>query len=131
MKKSTLIAEFDQVVHTIDSSFPSLYTKDDVIKVLRNLEGVLKDFINDKEETYESIINITPEQYDTLIDNIADEVDNNISAGHCIDEYDFSLAYNEIQVDSISVNNDNLRDVIEQVVNRWVVDIKNDDDCGC
>ncbi len=131
MKKSTLLAEFDQAVHIVDSSFPSLYTKDDVIRVLRNLEATLKDFINEKEETYESIINITPEQYDTLIDNIADEVDNNISTGGCIDGYDFSLAYNEIQVDSISVSRDNLRDVIEQVVNEWIVDIKNDDDCGC
>jgi len=131
MKKSTLLAEFDQAVHIVDSSFPSLYTKDDVIKVLRNLEATLKEYTSDKEETYESIINITPEQYDTLIDNIADEVDNNISNGDCINGYDFSLSYNEIQVDSISVSRDNLRDVIEQVVNEWVVDIKNDDDCGC
>ena len=58
MKKSTLLAEFDQAVHIVDSSFPSLYTKEDVIKVLRNLETTLKDFISDKEETYESIINI-------------------------------------------------------------------------
>jgi len=131
MKKSTLLAEFDQAVHIVDSSISSLFTKYDVIKILRNLEGALKDYTSDKEETHESIINITPEQYDTLIDNITDNVDSRISNGDCINGYDFSLAYNEIQVDSISVSNGNLRDVIEQVVNRWVVDIKNDDDCGC
>jgi len=51
MKKSTLIAEFDQATHIVDSSFPSLYTKEDVIKVLRDLEAALKAELGNEDET--------------------------------------------------------------------------------
>jgi len=51
MKKSTLIAEFDQTAHEVSTAFPSLYTKEDVIKVLRNLEEKLKTELNEEEET--------------------------------------------------------------------------------
>ena len=130
MKKSTLIAEFDQAVHIVDSSFPSLYTKEDVIKVLRNLETTLKDFISDKEETYESIINITSEQYSDLASNIARNVAKAIEDMECISGWDLSMNYNEVSVDQFEVNESEIEEIIEDVINKWVIDIK-EDDCDC
>ena len=130
MKKSTLLAEFDQAVHIVDSSFPSLYTKEDVIKVLRNLETTLKDFISDKEETYESIINITSEQYSDLASNIARNVAKAIEDMECISGWDLSMNYNEVSVDQLEVNESEIEEIIEDVINKWVIDIK-EDDCGC
>ena len=130
MKKSTLIAEFDQAVHIVDSSFPSLYTKEDVIKVLRNLETTLKDFISDKEETYESIINITSEQYSDLASNIARNVAKAIEDMECISGWDLSMNYNEVSVDQLEANESEIEEIIEDVINKWVIDIK-EDDCGC
>ena len=130
MKKSTLLAEFDQAVHIVDSSFPSLYTKEDVIKVLRNLETTLKDFISDKEETYESIINITSEQYSDLASSIARNVAKAIEDMECISGWDLSMNYNEVSVDQLEVNESEIEEIIEDVINKWVIDIK-EDDCGC
>ena len=130
MKKSTLIAEFDQAVHIVDSSFPSLYTKEDVIKVLRNLETTLKDFISDKEETYESIINITSEQYSDLASSIAHNVAKAIEDMECISGWDLSMNYNEVSVDSLEANESEIEEIIEDVINKWVIDIK-EDDCDC
>ena len=130
MKKSTLLAEFDQAVHIVDSSFPSLYTKEDVIKVLRNLETTLKDFISDKEETYESIINITSEQYSDLASNIARNVAKAIEDMECISGWDLSMNYNEVSVDQLEANESEIEEIIEDVINKWVIDIK-EDDCGC
>ena len=130
MKKSTLLAEFDQAVHIVDSSFPSLYTKEDVIKVLRNLETTLKDFISDKEETYESIINITSEQYSDLASNIARNVAKAIEDMECISGWDLSMNYNEVSVDQLEVNESEIEEIIEDVINKWVIDIK-EDDCDC
>ena len=130
MKKSTLLAEFDQAVHIVDSSFPSLYTKEDVIKVLRNLETTLKDFISDKEETYESIINITSEQYSDLASNIARNVAKAIEDMECISGWDLTMNYNEVSVDQLEANESEIEEIIEDVINKWVIDIK-EDDCGC
>ena len=130
MKKSTLLAEFDQAVHIVDSSFPSLYTKEDVIKVLRNLETTLKDFISDKEETYESIINITSEQYSDLASSIAHNVAKAIEDMECISGWDLSMNYNEVSVDSLEANESEIEEIIEDVINKWVIDIK-EDDCDC
>ena len=130
MKKSTLLAEFDQAVHIVDSSFPSLYTKEDVIKVLRNLETTLKDFISDKEETYESIINITSEQYSDLASSIAHNVAKAIEDMECINGWDLSMNYNEVSVDSLEANESEIEEIIEDVINKWVIDIK-EDDCDC
>ena len=131
MKKSTLIAEFDQAVHIVDSSFPSLYTKEDVIKVLRNLETTLKDFISDEEKTYESIINITPEQYNDLTSRITRKIVNGIEDMDCIGGWDLTMNYNEVSVDQLEANEREIEEIIEDVVNKWVVDIKNEDDCDC
>jgi len=130
MKKSTLLAEFDQAVHIVDSSFPSLYTKEDVIKVLRNLETTLKDFISDKEETYESIINITSEQYSDLASNIARNVAKAIEGMECISGWDLTMNYNEVSVDQLEANESEIEEIIEDVINKWVIDIK-EDDCDC
>jgi hypothetical protein len=129
MKKSTLIAEFDQAVHNVDSSFPSLYTKDDVIKVLRDLETTLKDWIDEKNVVDDSKVILTTEQLDSLIqvvtDNVKDMGDDII--------YDYELSINscrEVELDNADLHYDNIQEIVEISIQDWFKSL-NEDDCGC
>jgi hypothetical protein len=128
MKKSTLIAEFDQAVHIVDSSFPSLYTKCDVIKVLRDLETTLKDFISEKEETIQDPKVLTTEQLDSLIDAVTLEIKD--MGDEIIYDYDLSMNCREVELDSVDLHCDNIREKVEGSIQEWFKNL-NEDDCGC
>ncbi len=57
MTKTTLTAAFSQMVHTVDKAFPSLFTKEDVIVVLKDLEEQLEAAMNGNEEETTTKIN--------------------------------------------------------------------------
>jgi hypothetical protein len=128
MKKSTLIAEFDQAVHNVDSSFPSLYSKDDVIKLLRNLEATLKDWIDEKEETIQDRIVLTTEQLDLLIEAVTLDVKD--MGEDIIYDYDLSMNYKEVEIDSVDLSYENIKEKVEESIQEWFKNL-NEDDCGC
>jgi hypothetical protein len=116
MKKSTLIAEFDQAVHIVDSSFPSLYTKDDVIKVLRDLETTLKDFIGSDEETTTKDA-IDEAQIREIAENAASSI---VFEGmDIVDDYDLSMNYKEVELDSITLDESRVAKEIERAIADW------------
>ena len=117
MKKSTLIAEFDQAVHIVDSSFPSLYTKEDVIKVLRNLETSLKDFIGNEEETIKSLPSITKEAIREIAENAASSVSS--EAFDLVDSYDLTMNYREVELDQLSLDESGVANEIERAISDW------------
>jgi len=116
MKKSTLIAEFDQAVHIVDSSFPSLYTKEDVIKVLRDLEATLKDFIgSDEEDETETVSKgLTKDQVQEIVDAIASEIRG--EGIDLIEDYDLSMSYREVDLDSIEFNEDEISKIAKRAI---------------
>jgi len=116
MKKSTLIAEFDQAVHIVDSSFPSLYTKEDVIKVLRDLETTLKDFIgSDEETTTKDIINEA--QIREIAENAASSIASD--AYDMVDSYDLTMNYREVELDQLSLDESRVAKEIERAITDW------------
>jgi hypothetical protein len=128
MKKSTLLAEFDQTVHLVSFSISSVFTKDDVIQILRNLEGVLKEHTSKKELTENNGNILTTEQINSLIEIVTTEVssmDENI-----IDDYELSIDGREVQLDSVSLNYYTVEEKVSGAVNDWFTNL-NDDDCGC
>ena len=128
MKKSTLIAEFDQAVHNVDSSFPSLYTKCDVIKLLRDLETTLKDWIDEKNVVNDSKVIFTTEQLDLLIQAVTDDIkDMGVDA---IYDYDLSINCREVELDSVDLHYDNIQETVEASIQDWFKNL-NEDDCGC
>ena len=127
MKKSTLIAEFDQTVHLVSFSISSVFTKDDVIQILRNLESVLKEHTSENEETIQDRIVLTTEQLDSLIETVTNEVSS--MDEYIIDDYDLSINDKEIQLDSVSLNGYSIEEKVSGAVNDWFTNLN--DDCGC
>jgi hypothetical protein len=127
MKKSTLLAEFDQTVHLVSFSISSVFTKDDVIQILRNLESVLKEHTSENEETIQDRIVLTTEQLDSLIETVTNEVSS--MDEYIIDDYELSINDKEIQLDSVSLNGDSIEEKVSEAVHGWLNDLNND--CGC
>ena len=123
MKKSTLLAEFDQAVHIVDSSFPSLYTKEDVIKVLRNLETILKDFVSDEEKAN---IKLSNEQFDELIETITNDITG--LGMDVVHDYELSMNYKEVELDGLDLDSNIIEDQVKRSINDW---LNSNDDCDC
>jgi len=129
MTKSTLNAEFDHVVHLVDSSMSSVFTKDDVIKVLRNLETTLKEYTSENEETIQDRIVLTTEQLDSLIQVVTDNVKD--MGDDIIYDYDLSInSCREVELDSADLHYDNIQEIVETSIQNWFKSL-NEDDCGC
>ena len=121
MKKSILNAEFHHTVHLIDNSISSVFTKSDVIRILKNLENTLEEYTSEKEL-------ITTEHLNSLIDAVTLDVkdmDDDI-----IYDYDLRMNYKEVEIDSIDLHYDNIREKVEGSIQEWFKNL-NDDDCGC
>ena len=117
MKKSTLIAEFDQAAHIVDSSFPSLYTKEDVIKVLRDLEETLKPYINDEDGEEETEIvskGLTRDQVQEIADAIASEIRD--GGTNLIEDYDLSMSYREVELDNVEFDEDEISKIAKRAI---------------
>jgi len=117
MKKSTLIAEFDQAAHIVDSSFPSLYTKEDVIKVLRDLEETLKPYINDEDGEEETEIvskGLTRDQVQEIADAIASEIRDEGTS--LIEDYDLTMNYREVEIDSVEFDEDEISKIAKRAI---------------
>ena len=115
MKKSTLIAEFDQAAHEVSTAFPSLYTKEDVIKVLRKLEESLKAELNDEEEETETVSKgLTADQVQEIADAIASEIRG--EGIDLIEDYDLSMNYREVELDSAEFDEDEISKIAKRAI---------------
>lgn len=119
MEKFTI----EQAKANVENSFGTIYSKEDVLKILNSIQV--------ESEPSESIINITSEQYDELAGQIARNVAEAIERMDCISGWDLSMSYNEVSVDNLEVNDVEIEEIVEDVINKWVVNIKEDNDCDC
>jgi hypothetical protein len=86
-------AESDSVNH----SFPSIYTKDDVNKLLSKL----KDSILEESEEPITVV-FDNEKINKIADEIFDELDG--EGIDIVDDYDLSMSYKEVELDRIDLN---------------------------
>ena len=105
-----MYTNIQQAVASVQNAFPSIYTKDDVIKLLESIviepseqvaSGLTKSQI---EELCKRVVAQVKENADNL--DSSDVVDTSTA--------EFSLSYNEIQLDSVDIDT---RNIVDEVVN--------------
>jgi hypothetical protein len=108
-----------QTIDTLKSQIPSFYSLEQVITLI---EGI--------EESATVPLGFTDEQRSELVDTIADEI-----AGMGMDivsDYDLSMSYNEVEIDSIDFSTSTIRDAVESAIDNWINENWNKkDDCDC
>jgi hypothetical protein len=102
-------AESDSVNH----SFPSIYTKDDVNKLLSKL----KDSI--LEESEEPTVGVfDDEKINKIAEGIFDELEN--EGTDIVDDYDLSMSYREVELDRIDLNKRVIMKIIVNVIDNYI-----------
>jgi hypothetical protein len=128
MKKSTLTAEFNQTVYLVDNSISSIFHRDDVIRILRNLQDTLEEYISEDELTENNGKVLTTEQINSLIEIVTNEISS--MDEYIIGDYELSMDGKEVQLDSVSLNGYTIEEKVSEAVNDWFTNL-NDDDCDC
>jgi hypothetical protein len=108
-----------QTLDTLKSQLPGFYSAEQVIALI---EGI--------EESATVPLGFTDEQRNNLISSIADEiVDLGMDA---VDDYDLSMSYKEVEIDSIDFSTSTIRDAVESAIDAWIDENWNkEDDCDC
>jgi len=99
-----MYTNIQQAVASVQNAFPSIYTKDDVVKLLESIEI----------EAPKSGFKVTRDQIDELLENLQSRLDknaNNLDTSDVVDtsSVEFSIGYgNTIEIDSIDVYSDQI-----------------------
>lgn len=109
-----MIKSIEDAVQRVKGSYPSIYSKDDVVNLLYELMSDLDTEINDMLKP-----NV---DFDDLRSKLRDAIDhklNRISNDNAIDfeSAEFSINYdNRVELDNINLNVDNIVDEIDDTI---------------
>ena len=95
-----------EAVASVQNAFPSIYTKDDVIKLLESIE------VSDKGSSTLTSLQIN-ELCEKITDALKENADNLDSDAIDLSSAQFSLNYNEIELDSVDFDT---REIVRNVV---------------
>ena len=102
----------DQAVKQINEGFSSIYSKDDVLHLLSVLETSNGEF------------EITDEMVNSLSSNISEALEN--EGTDIVDDYDLSMNYKEVELDSISLNESKIRAAVRDAIENYIDNNKAD-----
>ncbi len=115
-KIKVMYTNIQQAVASVQNAFPSIYTKDDVIKLLESIE------------IQQSSGKLSNEQIEELTQSIQEQVTRairNFDTGDIVDNStaEFSIGYNNtLELDSVDVDLHNLNDEIESTIESTVTE---------
>lgn len=133
MNQTQALQVFEAQVAEVENAFPSLFTKEDVIKVLRSLQQNLEF----PEDDAPSAGFFTQEIADKLQEEITSRFKKRLGSipdSDIVDEdsIEFSLYGRTIEIDSIELNTDTIADELEEVVSdvisEYVVEEKKEEE---
>ena len=117
----------------VNISPASLFTKDDVIRMFHTLKNNMMDG-SEVEQVKEEVetstkIKLTKEQREALTGKIIEAFTDH-DALEFISDYDLTMNYKEVELDSVDWDTSNLEDIIDSSIQEWVEE-NNDEDCDC
>ena len=109
---------FDQQIEKIIDSFPSIYTKDDVVTLI---SGLRTQVLTEVSELKQSVKPITEMDFQEFSESVTRELENRINRGD-VDVHDYSSAefsinyHNTIEIESIDFNSDAVTDELSDIL---------------
>jgi hypothetical protein len=103
-----------QTVELLSQQLPGFYSVEQVIKL-----------INDIEDTGTSKFEFDSDHIKTLSSNIADAIENEGSS--IIDDYELSMNYKEVELDSIEFNTSSLSSTIKSAIEDFMETLNEDE----
>jgi len=99
-------------IDLLKQQLPGFYSAEQVIDMISKIEPEVLD-------VYEFEMNyFNDERIKTLVDNVVDEItDQGIDL---VSDYDLSMNYKEVELDSIDLNNHSVKGAVKSAVQNWV-----------
>jgi hypothetical protein len=108
-------SEISNKISLVQNSFPSAWTKDDVIRLLSELNEELESKVEPEKE---SVKGITKDDIRTLASNIASSIED--MGLDVIDDYELYLSGREVELESIEINTRSLKGNIESEIEEFI-----------
>lgn len=104
----------------VETSFPSIYSKEDVTKLLNEFaEGVFKVISEAKVETATTL---TEEQLNNLVSDVADSI---VGDGlDLIDDYELYMSHREVEMTSIDFSERAVKRIVAEAVRNWAEELR-------
>jgi len=112
-----------QIANKIDlvrNSFPSVFSKDDVVKLLEDLSN----------ETASDDVQESVQDARILIDEEMDELASRISNKLCrmgtglIEDYELSISGREIEIDDVTIDESNIEYEVKEIIEKYINELK-------
>ena len=100
-------------IDLLKQQLPGFYSAEQVIDMISKIESEVL-------EAYEFEFN--DDQIRTLVDNVVDEISN--LGIDLVSDYDLSMSYKEVELDSIDLNNHQIKGAVKSAVQNWVEELK-------
>ena len=105
-----------QTLDTLKTQLPGFYSVEQVMEMISKIEEP-KSFSFNEEQINELVGSIVNEVTDLGID--------------AIDDYDLSMNYKEVELDSIDFNDRSITRAVNDAIDIWIENYMKEDDCGC
>jgi predicted Zn-dependent protease len=100
-------------IDLLKQQLPGFYSAEQVIDMISKIEPEVLD-------AYE--FEFTDERIKTLVDNVVDEITD--QGLDLISDYDLSMSYKEVELDSIDINNHSVKGAVKSAVENWIEELK-------
>jgi hypothetical protein len=104
-------------IDLLKQQLPGFYSAEQVIDMISKIEPEVL-------EAYEFEFN--DDQIKTLVDNVVDEISD--LGIDLVSDYDLSMSYKEVELDSIDLNNHQIKGAVKSAVQNWVEGFKEEQD---
>lgn len=99
-----------QAKDTVNSSFPSIWSREDVLALLDRVDA--------------GIGILTDEQIDQLANNISENIDGE-SVG-VINDYELSMSHHEVELDSVNFDTRTLKNIVKDNIKEFIKEIQDE-----
>ena len=112
-------SQIENKIALVNNSFPSIFSKEDVVRLLNQLNDEMES--EAKMPSYPQNSIFTKEVIKDLSDKISDALDN--CGTDIIDDYDLSISGREVELDSISFSSYQISKEITDVIEEFIADL--------
>ena len=96
----------------VETSFPSIYTKEDVCKILDELvNGVYASLADVEETTSETLSEL---QIESIANDVAEMVGD--LGMDIVNDYELEMSYREVELSSVEISERQIRSIVTEVV---------------
>ena len=107
MLAAETVKKMDEILKDVKDSKSSVFSKDDVIKIISEIKGTFN------QESPTVLINM-----EEFIDEVAENIADNISE-HDLDQVDLSMNCNEVFIDNIKLDSERVRELVEEITDSY------------